>query len=317
MWSARCEIPRRRCGRSGDCAAAPTRGSSSARQPIHHHGAPGRSHTPRRRRRPSTGPTHCPACRTGPMRWAACRRRSGSAIGIPLIPGDLVELSVPRASSARTAGVLPFRLGRQPVPVRGGVPLGRLGVGTQAIRGRQPLPLGQGVTELDRVPPRNTLDRQPLALGAARPSARDSCVPGLRDREHRHLKRRDLDRPAALRPPVRQRHLSRRDRNHLASCPRIHNGQPTGVCPRVPKEVLTSNWWMALTVVRTCSSRQGEDVHGHDEQPMKGERESSDSSPPWPPARSRVHCRFAARACVAVHQGPAVVRSPGEGESAV
>ncbi|MEU7473954.1 hypothetical protein AB0A94_36575 [Streptomyces sp. NPDC044984] len=48
----------------------------------------------------------------------------------------------------------------------------------------------------------------------------------MRDRERRHLKRRDLDRPTALRPPVRQRYLSRRDRNHLVSCPRVHNRPP-------------------------------------------------------------------------------------------
>jgi hypothetical protein len=92
----------------------------------------------------------------------------------------------------------------------------------KAIRGRQPLSLGQGVAEPDRVQPRNALAGQPVALRGARSLTGDPCIPRLGDREHRELVRRELDRPAALRSPVRQRHPPRRDGNHLVSCTRVH-----------------------------------------------------------------------------------------------
>jgi hypothetical protein len=76
---------------------------------------------------------------------------------------------------------------------------------------------GHGIAEI-----LDNLCTQLVALRGARPLAGDPCVPRLGDRERRQLVWRKLDRPAALRSPVRQRHLPRRDIDHLVSCARVH-----------------------------------------------------------------------------------------------
>jgi len=74
---------------------------------------------------------------------------------IAAVPGDVVKKSVARSGRPGAAGMLPFRFGRQPVAVRGCVPLDTLAVVTKALRGRHILELGQRVAESDRVEPRD------------------------------------------------------------------------------------------------------------------------------------------------------------------
>jgi hypothetical protein len=63
----------------GRVATTAHRASSRARRTTRRRGAPGMCRRRRGHRCPNTTPRRCPACRTCPTRWVACRRRRGSA----------------------------------------------------------------------------------------------------------------------------------------------------------------------------------------------------------------------------------------------
>ena len=128
------------------------------------------------------------------------------SLRVAAVPGDLVELARNAVRSCRRGRRAPTRLRsaagtrRRTRPTS--IPSPSAGSDTRA-RARR------AGTARCRTGPRPTRKHPRRATGrlrGTRPLAGDLCVQRLGDRERRELVGRQLDRPTALRTPVRQRH---------------------------------------------------------------------------------------------------------------